>query len=381
MAEKTEKATPKKLRDARKKGQVAKSQDFPSAFTFVVSIATTMAFAPTIFNHIGGFFIDIYTSIPDLDFEVMSGYIMYRAMMTIFMSSLPVLIVVASVGVLVNFLIIGPVFSVEVFKPNIKKFNPVTNIKQKFKLKTLVELIKSIVKIVVAGYLIYTVMWDSIPVIIGTVRLPVEGALIVFQSFLFKVIIKVGIFFMIVAVADLIYQRHNFANEMKMEKHEIKQEYKNTEGDPHIKGKRKEIAREIAYSAGPEKFVKMAKAIVTNPVHLAVALAYEKEKDPAPYIVAMGSGLDATLIVKEAERIDIPILRNIPLAHQLFDEGKLNTYVPIDTYEAIAEILKWVSSLSEKEEELEYDGFEYDEEAYEERYDDVEDDDDQELEK
>lgn len=379
MGEKTEKATPKKLRDARKKGQVAKSQDFPSAFTFVVSIATTMSFAPAIFDKIASFLIGIFTSIPNLNFEVMSGTIMYKAMMTILTASLPVLIIVSFVGVLVNFLIIGPVFSVEVFKPDIKKFNPVTNLKQKFKMKTLVELIKSILKISIAGYLIYSVMWDSIPVIIGTVRLPVEGALLVFQSFLIQVIIKVGIFFLVIAVADLMYQRHNFANEMKMEKHEIKQEFKNSEGDPHIKGKRKEIAREIAYSAGPEKFVKMAKAIVTNPVHLAIGVAYEKEKDPAPYIVAMGSGLDASLIVKEAERLDIPILRNIPLAHQLYDDGKLNTYVPLETYEAIAEILKWVSSLSEEdeEEESDYEGFEYDEDAHEERYDDVEDDDEE----
>ncbi len=351
MAEKTEKATPKKLRDARKKGQVAKSQDFPSAFTFVVSIGTTMALGSYIFDLIGGFFISLYTSIPNLNFEVMSTTIMYRAMMTIFEACIPILIIVVIMGVLVNFLVIGPVLSFEVFKPDIKKFNPVTNLKQKFKMKTLFELLKSLFKIIGAGYIVYTVVWNKIPDIIGTVRLPIEAVFAVFSSFLVEVIMKVGIFFVVIAVADLCYQKYNFANEMKMEKHEIKQEYKNTEGDPVIKGKRKEIARELAYSAGPEVNVKMAKAVVTNPIHLAIAIAYEKEKDPAPYIVAIGSGHDANLIVKEADKYDVPVLRNIALAHQLFEEGQVNTYVPIETYEVIAEILKWVASLREEERE------------------------------
>lgn len=358
MGEKTEKATPKKLRDARKKGQVAKSQDFPSAFTFVVSIAAMMSMAQYLLDILGGFFVSIYTSIPDLKFETMAGSIMYEAGMVILKASLPVLVFTALIGVLVNFLIIGPVLSFEVFKPDIKKFDPIKNLKNKFKMKTLVELLKSIFKITVAGYLIYSVMWDRIPEIIGTVRLPLEAVALVFASFLTEVLLKVGIFFVAVAVFDLWYQKKTFAEEMKMEKHEVKQEHKNTEGDPIIKGKRKEIAREIAYSAGPEARVHMAQAVVTNPIHIAVAIGYNAKIDPAPHLLAMGTGHDASLIVKEAERCHVPVLRNIPLAHQLYDEGKINTYVPMETYEAIAEILRWIASLEGNEGNADDDFFE-----------------------
>ena len=188
-------------------------------------------------------------------------------------------------------------------------------------------------------------MYESIPVLIKTVSLPIAGSLLVFKYFLVKVIMKVGLFFIAIAVIDFGYQKYNFGKEMMMEKFEQKQEYKNSEGDPHIKGKRKEIAREIAYSDGPAGGVKKAKAVVTNPIHLAIALGYEREVDSAPYILAMGNGLLADNIVKLAERFDVPILRNVPLAHELWERGELYEYVPEDTYEAIAEILRWLASL------------------------------------
>lgn len=355
MGEKTEKATPKKLRDARKKGQVAKSQDFPSAFTFIVSISATMGMGSYLMDILGGFFVEIYTSIPNLNFSVMSSSIMFHAAFLILKASLPVLGIVSFIGVIVNFLTIGPVFTFEVFKPDIKKFDPIKNLKGKFKMKTLVELLKSLFKIFGAAYIIYTVIWSHIPDIIGTVRLPVVATALIFKEFLMEVIIKVGIFFILVAVFDLYYQRMTFAKEMKMEKHEIKQEHKSSEGDPQIKGKRKEIAREIAYSAGPEANVCMAKVVVTNPIHIAVAVGYEANVDPAPHIVSMGSDYDANLIVKEADKLNIPVMRNIPLAHQLYEQGEINAYVPKETYEAIAEILRWLSSMEEGKEGEEFD--------------------------
>jgi flagellar biosynthesis protein FlhB len=133
---------------------------------------------------------------------------------------------------------------------------------------------------------------------------------------------------------------------MMMEKFEIKQEYKNSEGDPHIKSKRKQIAQEIAYQEGPTGGVKRAQAVVTNPTHLAIALAYNREIDAAPYILAMGENLLAERIIKIAEQNDIPVVRNIKLAHKLWENGDVYEYVPEDTYEVVAEIIRWVSALS-----------------------------------
>jgi len=252
---------------------------------------------------------------------------------------------VALIGVAINFLSVGPVFAMEVFKFDIKKFDPIQNLKSKFKMKTLVELLKSMIKIGIASWLIYDVMYNSLPILIKAVSMPMVSSLLIFHAFLMEVVIKVGLFFIIVAIADFVYQKKNFAKEMKMEKFEVKQEYKNSEGDPHIKSKRKQIAQEIAYQEGPTGGVKRAQAVVTNPTHLAIAIGYQKDVDAAPYILAMGENILAERIVKIAEANDIPIIRNIKLAHKLWNEGDVYEYVPEETYEAIAEIVRWITAL------------------------------------
>lgn len=347
MGEKTEKATPKKLKDAKKKGQVAKSQDLPAAFTFIASVAIVLALANSLYHQMADFLMGAFRAVtaPDVAHTVLTLF--YKANEVIFLASIPTLGLVTLIGITVTFLTVGPVFAPEVFKFDIKKFNPVDNLKAKFKLKTLVELIKSLLKIGIAAYLIYLVMYKSIPVLIQTVSLPISGALLVFNAFLIEVLFKVGIFFLVIAIADFIYQKHTFAKEMMMEKFETKQEYKNSEGDPQIKGKRRQIAQEIAYQDGPAGGVKKAQAIVTNPTHLAIAIGYDKDIDAAPYVIAMGKDILAERIIKVAEQNDIPVLRNIALAHKLWDEGEIYEYVPEETYEALSEILRWVASLKD----------------------------------
>lgn len=345
MAEKTEKATPKKLRDAKKKGQVAKSQDLPSAFTFIISVWVVLGMSSYFYHYLGGFLVSTFRLITQSNLDKMLPELYSQAILIIFLSSMPALLLVSLVGVLINFLVVGPMFATEVFKFDIKKFDPVQNLKAKFKLKTLVELLKSCIKIAVACYIIYTVMYDSIPVLVKTVSTPISTALLVFSSFLIEVLIKVGLFFVIVAVADFIYQKRSFATEMKMEKFEVKQEYKNTEGDPMIKSKRKQIAQEIAYQEGPTAGVRHAQAVVTNPTHLAIAIGYRKEIDPAPFILGLGEGVLAERMIKVANDCEVPIVRNIRLAHELWENGDLYEFVPESTYEAIAEILRWLSSL------------------------------------
>lgn len=352
MAEKTEQATPKKLRDARKKGQVAKAQDLPSAFTFIASIAVTLVMMHFLYEKLAAFYIATMNAIGHASLDVVISNLFYQSFELIFICSMPVLLIVSFVGVVVTFVAVGPVFAPEVFKFDIKKFNPVENLKQKFKFKTVFELLKSLFKIGIASWIIYDVMYKSLPVLIMTVSMPITGALLVFNAFMIEVMIKIGLLFIVVAVADFIYQKQNFAKEMKMEKFEVKQEYKNTEGDPQIKGKRKQIAQEIAYQEGPAGGVRRAQAVVTNPVHLAIAIGYNKDLDAAPYILAMGNGELAARIVKLAEANNIPVMRNISLAHKLWEEGEVYDYVPEDTYEALAEILRWVASLKEETEEV-----------------------------
>ena len=349
MGEKTEKATSKKLRDAKRKGQIAKSQDFPAAFTFIVSMAVTLGMISYLYSHIGGLLVACFKLVAEPDLTQTLGAILSQSIMIIFMCSIPVLMVTAFIGVLAVFFTTGPVWAPEVFKFDIKKFNPVDNLKGKFKMKTFVELLKSLLKIFIASFLVYQVMMSSLPVLTQTVTLPLLESFVVFAVFLKAVIIRVGLFFIAIAIFDLFYQKHVFEKEMKMEKFEVKQEYKDTEGDPHIKGKRKQIAQEIAYSEGPAGGAARAKAVVTNPIHLAIALDYDRELDPCPFIIAMGQGILADQIIKVAEKAKVPIIRNIPLAHKLWEDGKLYEYIPEESYEPVAEILKWIASLSTDE--------------------------------
>ena len=349
MAEKSEKATPKKLRDARKKGQVAKSQDFSSSFTFIVSIAATLITSSYIFDEFASYLISTFKSISQSEnLQEKASMVIIEALYVIFKTSIPIALLTTCVGVLSSFLIVGPLFSIESMKPDIKKLNPINNLKNLFKFKTLFELLKSILKISGAILLIYTVVWDSIPEIIGSASLTVYGSALLFNDFLVKVIIRIGIFFLIVAVADLIYQKKNFAKEMKMEKYEVKQEYKDTEGDPHIKGKRKQTAQEIAYQDGPTS-VKRAKAVITNPVHIAVALTYDSQVDSSPRILIMGKGTVADQIIKLAVEYNVPVMRNVALAQTLFEKGELRRYIPQETFEAVAEILRWLEGFEDHE--------------------------------
>lgn len=360
MAEKTEKATPKKLRDARKKGQVAKSQDLPSAFTFIVSMALVSGMSGFMYRYLGGFLTSTFELVKQKeDILMVLPALFYQAIYVIFLASIPIMGMVAAIGVIVNFLSVGPVFATEVFKFDIKKFDIVQNLKAKFKLKTLVELLKSCIKITVACYIIYLVVLKSLPTLTQTVSLPIASALLIFNAFLLEVMIKVGLFFIIIAVLDMAYQKYNFGKEMMMDKFEVKQEYKNTEGDPQIKSKRRQNAQEIAYSEGAMGGVQRSRAVVTNPTHYAIAIGYKREIDPAPYILAKGTGFIAQQMIKHAESLGIPLVRNVPLAHKLWRDGEAYEYVPEDTYEALAEILRWVESLeADKEDdvEVEYKG-------------------------
>lgn len=344
MAEKSEKATPKKLKDARKKGQVAKSQDFPSAVTFVVALALTLYLSNFLYQELGGFLISMFMLAPRVDVTNNAASYINEMIRVILTCSLPIAGIVALAGVIVGFLVVGPTFATEVFKPNFKKFNPVENLKQKFKMKTVVELIKSILKIFGAAVLIYFAVRNSLGDVIATAALAPIVSAGVFESIMYKVILWIGIYFILIAVADLVYQRHNFGNEMKMEKFEVKQEYKDTEGNPEIKSKRRQIAQEIAYDEGTTQ-VRRARAVITNPKDIAVAIGYEPTKYAAPWVIAKGTDKKAEGIILLAERYSIPIMRNVPLAHQLLDEGQVNKFIPESTYDAIGEILLYVESL------------------------------------
>jgi type III secretion protein U len=350
MAEKTEPASQKKLRDARKKGQVAKAQDFPTAVTFLVSVAATMALAGKLYDGLGAFMITLLKEGPKIPAGTSLTGLVNHALELILNLSLPILFFTFFVGVMVHFLIVGPVFSAEAMKFQFKRLNPVENLKQKFKIKTWVELIKQMLKVSVAFYLMYGVIKNSLGLLVATAALPVMAQAAVVKDMLMSVVIRVGVFFLGVAIFDLVFQRRQFAKEMKMEKFEVKQEYRDTEGDPEIKWKRKQIAREVAYDEGP-RAVRRARAVVTNPTHLAIALGYDPAVDPAPIMLTKGYGEAANQMMRIAEQYNIPIVRNIPLAHLLFYKGQVNRYVPAESFELVAQLFITLQRLEEEQQQ------------------------------
>ena len=273
----------------------------------------------------------------------------YQAIMITLTSSLPILIVTFFCGMLSTFLISGPVFSTEVLKPDLQRLNPVTNIKNWFKMKTIFEVIKSILKLTGAVIIIYGVMAGGITDIVATAGLPLIMTVSVFNSILIKVLVRIGIFFILIAVFDIIFQKKNFAKEMKMEKHEVKQEYKDSEGDPHMKGKRQQTAREMAYSEGPKSTAK-ARTVITNPAHIAIALKYDKVTERTPRILIMGRGVLAERIIQVAEENDVPVMRNVDLAQELYKKGQINQLIPTETFDAVAEIILFLEKMEREKE-------------------------------
>ena len=350
MSDKTEKPTDHRLRELRKKGQVAKSQDFPAVVTFITSIYTMFYIAPMIYKYISRYSIQMMKIIPNLNIEVKGVSYILEGVKIIFLVSLPVVIVTAFMGVIANYLVIGPLFSTKVFVPNLSKFNLFNNLKQKFSMRTLFDVTKNCIKLGVSAYICYSVIKRSFGDIISSLGGSVANSLMLVSVLIKDVIIKVGLFFLFVGLFDYMYNKYKFMKDNMMSKHEVKQEYKNMEGDPQLKGRRKEIAKEIAYGGGAPQSPKGAKAMVTNPTHIAIAIGYEDDY-PAPFVMSKGTGLDAQWLIDEARRLDIPIVRNIPLAHQLFRETPEFGYVPIDTYDVIAEIIKWAISLGQKQQE------------------------------
>ena len=304
------------------------------------------------FKNLAGFLVTAFTSISQGDnlAEAIPAFFK-EAGQVIFTTSMPFMVLISIVGVLINFLIIGPMVSFQSMKPDIKKLNPVSNLKNMFKIKTFIELIKSILKISGAIILIWSVVSNSLEQIISTAAMPMVGAAVVFSEFLIKVAIRVGIFFLAIAIFDLVFQKKNFAKEMKMEKFEVKQEMKDTDGNPEIKGKRRQVQQELAYQENPQAAGR-ARAIVTNPIHVAVALSYDEETDPAPKIIVMGKGVTAESIIKIGLDNNVPIMRNVTLAQELYNKGRMGHYVPEETYEAIAEVLKWLAQLEASEQTL-----------------------------
>jgi flagellar biosynthesis protein FlhB len=200
----------------------------------------------------------------------------------------------------------------------------------------------------IAGWLAWSIMRDALSDMTLTVMLPLGSSVQFANGLLYEYFMKTLVFFVVIGGADLLWSRHNFNKEMMMSKYDVKQEYKQSEGDPHMKGHRRQLAQELLFSGSMEN-VKNADAVVVNPAHIAVAIKYDKDKSKAPKVVAKGMRVHAEKIKEIAKHYGIPILRNVPLA-QALNKLDIDEEIPEDLYEAVAEVLSFVYKIREEQE-------------------------------
>jgi flagellar biosynthetic protein FlhB len=342
--EKTEEPTQKRLQDSKKKGQVAKSQDLSAAVLLIVSVVVLWASSGFIGAALKDLLIKqiIFAASFDEKFTLHHGNEAFQQIVsTILYLMAGMFSAVFVMAFAVNYLQVGSIFSTETIKPNFTKLNPAQAFQQKFfKSRPYIEVVKTMIKMVIASVVVGTTLWDSRADLLRLTAQPPSESLAFLSQLFLNVGLKVGIAYLLIGGADFFLQKMLHKKENKMSKKEVKDEYKESEGDPYIKSKRKQIHREII-AQGMSSAVKKSSVIVANPTHVAVAIKYERGEDSAPIIVAKGADLMAAKIREIATESSVPIMQNIPLARALF-ELEIEDEIPEDLFETVAVVLKWV---------------------------------------
>ncbi|MBP3728418.1 MAG: flagellar biosynthesis protein FlhB [Pseudobutyrivibrio sp.] len=342
--EKTEEPTSKKLSDARKEGKVAKSKEIVNGVSllgFFLALRIFFGFAGV---RISDIFRWIYTLMPDIEnmkdgltIQVFMGILRPLLAKTLIIL-MPFLLIGFATDFVTNLVQVGWKPTLKPLEPKLSKFNPISGFKRIFSKQSLVNLIFAIAKIGLVCFIAYTSIKDQAKTLFSLYDIALNAAL----SLIFEIIvdtgIKISVVYIFLGLADYAYQRWKFKDDMKMTKQEVKDEYKNTEGDPQIKGKQRQRMMESSQRR-MMKNVPQADVVITNPTHIAVAILYDNTKDEAPRVVAKGEDYLAKKIKDLAKESDVPIVENKPLARALYATVDIDETIPPELYQAVAEIL------------------------------------------
>ena len=344
--EKTEKATGKKRSEARKKGQVAQSKEISSAMILMTSIGIFYFAGAWIFWSLSELITGVYQNIGTLritavsDASAFSLEILYQFLTVL----LPFLIPIAVVGFIANVMQVGFQFNTEAIAVKLTKLNPVSGLKRLVSLKALVELAKSIIKILFIGSIAYLLVKSDMKEFPILIHQEVGQILVFIARVSLKVCFFVCLAMIVLAVRDFIYQRWQHEEDLKMTKQEVKDEQKQTYGDPKVKARIRSVQLEMARRRMMEA-VPGADVVITNPTHLALALKFDAREMVAPRILAKGSGHIAQRIREIAVEHQIPIVEEKPLAQALFKMVEIGDYIPAELFRAVAEVLAYVYRL------------------------------------
>lgn len=337
MSEKTEEATPKKLRDARKRGEVPRSRDLTSALVLLALVGAGVAWAADAVSRLEVMLRQVLGWIEGGQ-ALGSGQVLRFALGAGARIAGPFLAVAFLCAALVGFLQVGPLLSFEAVMPKLERLDPIKGAKNLVAQKQWVEFAKTLLKFVVVGAVAYSVLRSHLRSVVGLVGQDAQAVIGSVGAILKALFLRVGGVMAAFAIADVFYQRWRFQQDQKMSKDEVKREYKDAEGDPHAKHEREQMHREIVEHDVLEG-VRSADVLVVNPEHLAIALRYDEEEHEAPEIVAKGADHLAQKMKDAAREAGVPIMRDVPLARSLFDL-ELGEEVPEPLFDAVAVVLK-----------------------------------------
>ncbi len=347
-------ASQQKLRKARKEGQVVKSKDFSTAISLIVMFMVIYSLGPFIWQQIAGLFSNLYEQIPNARFEEIGiRYLMFVTLIPTLLIIIPIICLSAIISILGDLIQVGPLFTMAPLMPKPDKLNPTKYFKNLMSPKTLFELVKNIAKVVILGLIGWMVYMEHFPAILGLAVVENEFAtLVAFGKLITDFILKAGIAFLVIAAMDYGVTKWKFMQDQKMSFKEVKDEYKNSEGDPHVKAalrqKRQQLLRQAMKDSVPD-----ADFVVTNPIHVACAIKYDAETMESPTLVAKGAELFAKEIKEIAIKHDVPVIENPPVARALYRLVEVNRQIPPDLYKAVAEILIFVyNSKKQKHEKM-----------------------------
>lgn len=347
--EKTEKATPKKRQDARKKGQILKSQDITSAIVMLSVFLFLMIAGTSMREGIMSFFKQTFSKYMLVDtLSIKLVVKIYKEVLSeMAVIALPIMVIAVIAGVAGNFLQFGLLFTTEPLKFDLTKLDPIKGIKRMFSVRALIELLKSILKISLIGAVTTAILWMNIDDVLSLSFKSPWATLITVSKLTVLMGIAASVVLLIIAILDYYYQKFDYEKNLKMSKQDIKDEYKNSEGDPLIKSKIKQRQREMAMRRMMQE-VPQADVVITNPTHYAIALKYDEETMDAPKVIAKGTDFIAQKIKLIAKENDVVMVENRPLARAMYDQVEIGQHIPDEFFKAVAEVLAYVYRVKSK---------------------------------
>lgn len=346
--EKTEKATPKKRQDTRKKGQVAKSMDVSGAVVLLSSFFCLLIFGGYMKDHLIRLFKDVLLNRMNMTLSVDNVVLLLGEYgIDILIMLAPLLAAVMVMALAANLVQVGFLLTGEPLKMKLSKLDPIKGFKNIFSMKSLVEFLKTIFKLLIIGYLVYTTLWGQKEEMSDLSLVSVEAILYYTAGMTLSLGLKIGVALFILSIVDYMFKRYDHEKEIRMSKQDIKDEYKKMEGDPLIKGKIRERQRRMALQRMMQEIPK-ADVIITNPTHFAVALQYDGSSMEAPQIIAKGQDYVALRIREIAKEHGVMIMENKPLARALYSRAEIGDQIPADLFQAVAEVLSYVYKLKGK---------------------------------